>query len=170
MFWRWGEKPLERLLALRSNEKSGTVFNHRYPGANRVCITGFTMKKTILTAIALALAASASTVHAHDDAYLDTQKAPMAVSCAWRASITWNWCSTIPARRSPTSPWWCMSRTMRGKNLHRKRHGHRDHSGCQGKSDGGSGADGDNRLKAWGVCLNPRHEGGHHGHRQKASP
>ena len=35
------------------------------------------MKKNhFLTAIALALAASASTVHAHDDAYLDTQKAP----------------------------------------------------------------------------------------------
>ena len=35
------------------------------------------MKKThFLTAIAFALAASASTVHAHDDAYLDTQKAP----------------------------------------------------------------------------------------------
>ena len=35
------------------------------------------MKKNhFLTAIALALAASASTVHAHDDAFLDTQKAP----------------------------------------------------------------------------------------------
>jgi HME family heavy-metal exporter len=26
MFWRWGEKPLERLLALRSNEKSQDSF------------------------------------------------------------------------------------------------------------------------------------------------
>lgn len=26
MFWRWGEKPLERLLALRSDEKSQDSF------------------------------------------------------------------------------------------------------------------------------------------------
>ena len=116
------------------------------------------------------LTVGTTSVHAHDDAYLDTQQSSPWANYAWRASITWNWWWTNQPRRRPKTL--VVYVTDHGvKNFTEGAPQERHHPLLpRARPVSHWYPDGDNRPAAPGAMLHPDMEGHHQIHGQGVSP